>query len=161
MYYGLILLCKYLMSHTVIFDIRLYVYDTLHILLSCDNLRDLWYAYMYVCVCVWYAEVKNALAKSVCCVSKCTICSLAAEAIIDTWNNVWPSEVVLNIMLYDGTPARSYTLCGQLHQNLVSMLAIWKSTHTHWRMDKYVYKFYLCIFLYLMRNKCIIGKTIY
>ena len=30
----------------------LYVYDMFHILLSCDSLRDLWNAYMYVCMYV-------------------------------------------------------------------------------------------------------------
>jgi hypothetical protein len=35
--------------YTVIFLYVLYVHDMLHIPLSCDNLRDLWNEYMYVC----------------------------------------------------------------------------------------------------------------
>ena len=30
--------------------VLMFVYDMFHILLSCDSLRDLWNAYMYVCI---------------------------------------------------------------------------------------------------------------
>ena len=37
----------FVISYTVIFYVRLCVYDMFHILLSCDRLRDLWNVYVY------------------------------------------------------------------------------------------------------------------
>jgi hypothetical protein len=57
----------FIISYTVIFSC-LYVYDMFHMLLSCDSLRVLLNAYMYVCimyvcVCMYmydYSQRKNA-----------------------------------------------------------------------------------------------------
>ena len=37
----------------------LYVFDMFHILLSGDSLRDLWNAYMYVCICMYKVVSKS------------------------------------------------------------------------------------------------------
>jgi len=42
----------FVISYTVIFYVRLSVYDMFHILLSCDSLKDLWNVYMYACIYV-------------------------------------------------------------------------------------------------------------